>query len=627
MVATGITRPFDQAFYGGHSPSSSGGTSTHNFDVYLAGRGYMIDWEPPSGDMTFSFKTLPLLQRYYLTQQEGNIGEQSLNPEDFWRRSSDDWHFGSGQKYNDRSLSQRGQYRASSGIDPWDIGEITLLPDTTQLRSSSNVMAAVNAGSGFWYLLDGDSLFYATDLSGGFTEVTASGGDSGILTAESISTDGDLILVADATRVHFTNRADATYSAYHASDEPADLVRIVKGRVFTTNGPVLSYSTGTAGSAVSNPFLTRPSGFSWVDIAGGPAAIYFAGYSGDKSVIYSTQVVSDGTNLAVPAVAAELPDGEIVRALSSYLGVLLIGTDKGARIATMDASGNLTLGGLIPTANGVYAFEPQDRFVWFGGGDADDSDNGCDLYRMDLSLFNGSVPAYASDLRNGTVAGVVTSILTFGNKRVYVKDGQGVYAEDPDGNLVAEGTMFQGWWNYNLPDHKQAVKLSTQYTGNGGRITFATASDFVTLYEQAGAVISSSDNAESTVLPVRNTEGVVHEVKVTLERSTIDTTSGPVVTRYTLMSNPQPQRRVEIMVPLQLHSEVQTHGGDTVAVNPGLERALIDGYCQAGEIISYQDPSGTYSVTVDDYDWIGYQPTGASRSLDGTLGVRLKVVS
>jgi hypothetical protein len=83
---------------------------------------------------------------------------------------------------------------------------------------------------------------------------------------------------------------------------------------------------------------------------------------------------------------------------------------------------------------------------------------------------------------------------------------------------------------------------------------------------------------------------------------------------------------VAIIVPLQLHKSIQMYTGDTLTIDPNVERQAIDAFCQSGEIISYTDPSGTYSVTVDDYDWIGYQPVGSDRSLDGTLGVKLKII-
>lgn len=626
---TGITRTFDAAFYTG-TASADAGAGT-KYDVVLGGRPYMIDWQPPDSGMAFRHKTMPLLQRYYLTAESGNIGEQTLNPEDYWRRSSDDWSSGAGQKYNDRQNSNRGQYRTSSGIDPWTIGEIGLLPDTQRLLASVNNVRIVNAGpagTSRLYILDGDTLKYATDLTGTTTTVTATGGDVALSGAVSVASDGFTVYVADGTRVHYTTFSSSNYQKYHTADHIRTLVRTVKGRVFTAAANVLYTNAGAAGSAVETALLTHPNpDFTWVDVVGGPAAIYFAGHSGDQSFVYSTQVVSDGTNLSVPAVAAELPKGELVLSLGEYLGVLLIGTTAGVRTAIIDSSGNLNLQALLPLDGSTQlAFEGQDRFVWCGGL--------AGLNRIDLSVFNGNVPAYAPDLvaANPTpAANVVQSIVSFGygpsSVRVFSINGGGVWYQT--GDLVASGTINQGWWNYALPDKKQAVKLSLQYLGGGGTITVATAADFSSTYMQAGGVITTvaTDVATNAVLPTGNTEGVLHEAQLTLTRDLSDHTSGPTITRFTLMSNPQPQRRVTIMLPLLLHHELSSRSQDTLTIDPAFERAQLDAWCQSNQIISYQDAASTFAVTIDDYDWLAYGEVDPQlRALEGTIGLLLKVI-
>ncbi len=112
-----------------------------------------------------------------------------------------------------------------------------------------------------------------------------------------------------------------------------------------------------------------------------------------------------------------------------------------------------------------------------------------------------------------------------------------------------------------------------------------------------------------------------------LARSPLDHTRGPKVTRYTLMSNPRPQRRVTITVPLLLHKELDTWAQNAVTIDPGAERSQIDVWCQSNSIITYQDSAATYAVTIDDYDWLAYQETGSERTLAGTLAVKLKVVN
>ena len=50
--------------------------------------------------------------------------------------------------------------------------------------------------------------------------------------------------------------------------------------------------------------------------------------------------------------------------IESYLGYMLIGTNKGVRVATVESDGSLSYGPLvIEESNGVYDFAFRDRFV------------------------------------------------------------------------------------------------------------------------------------------------------------------------------------------------------------------------------------------------------------------------
>ena len=129
-----------------------------------------------------------------------------------------------------------------------------------------------------------------------------------------------------------------------------------------------------------------------------------------------------------------------------YLGFLLIGSNKGFRLAVQDTNGNLTLGALIETGSTVRAFEGQGQYVWFTWEAYDSTSSG--LGRMDLANLsdrNALVPAYASDLMATSQANVA-SVATFDDKRVFTVSGDGFYAQDTD--LVAEGSLDSGLINY-----------------------------------------------------------------------------------------------------------------------------------------------------------------------------------
>jgi hypothetical protein len=609
-----ITRGFDQPFFTGTSSGSAQAGTV--FDVALGGRGYMLDLQPDGTG--YEVKTLPLLQRYYLTQTTGTIGEATLNPEDYWRRSIDNWENGSGQQFNDRDSSVRERFHVSKGIDCWTPGQISLLKDTTLLLASANTNLRLVMAGTYLYVLDGTALKYTQTTS--FTTVTGTALSSGA----SLTSDGFTVWVVDANDTYYTTRGGATRSLYFASPCAGTLVRSVKGRLFVANANVIYTSSGAAGSATATAFYTHPnSDFTWVDMAEGPTAIYFAGFSGDKSIIYQTAVLSDGTNLAIPTAAATLPSGEIVRSICGYLGVMMIGTDKGVRVAAIDSAGNLTVGDLITTSTSVACFEPQGSFVWFGWTNYDGTSTG--LGRVNLGVFNDTAPAYASDLM-ASVQGAVSSVVSFGGVRCFVVQGSGIWIEHIS-NRVASGSITSGQLNYSLPDPKTAVKFDLSYLAGAGSITASLSTDSAA-YVQMGSVITTLSTAgDNTVLPANLQTGRVHEVQLVLARGS-DTTQSPIINRWTLLANPAPERRVQIDVMLKLHSRTNLLNGQTKTVDPLFERAQINAWCQSNEVITFQDAESSYAVTVDDFDWKAYANVDPKvRSWDGSILVSLKEIA
>lgn len=616
-----ITLTFDAPFYTGGSTSGSGGTSIAEvgtvWDVAIGGRGYMLDLIPEGGGSGYSVKSMPLLQRYYLTQDTGNIGEQSLNPEDYWRRSVDSWANGSGQKFNDHDASTRTQFRTSKGIDPWTPGQLTLLPDTFQLLASANTnLQLVTAGTNL-YALDGAVLKFTAATS--FTTVTG----TAMSTPTSICSDGFTVWVIDANRTYYTTRGSSTYAPYHTADCPGTLVRTAKGRLFTAALNVISTHSGAPGSATATSFFMHPNtDFTWVDVTEGPTAIYFAGFSGDKSIIYQTQIAPDGTALVIPTAAAFLPDGEIVRSIQGYLGVLLIGTDLGVRVAAIDGQGNLTVGDLVETTSAVRCFEPQSHFVWYGLTNYDGISSG--LGRLDLGTFNDTAPAYATDLMM-TGTGIVSSVVTFAGLRTFSVQGTGVFIEHT--NKVSSGTIQSGGLNYALPDIKIAVKFDISYLAGQGTIVTALSSDDVGFVQIGPSIPTLGTTGGSTVIPAGLAAGRTHEVQLTLMRG-VDPTAAPIIDRWTLLSNPAPERRVQILAALLLHQEVETVNGQTRRVNPRFERDQINAWMQSNEVIQFQDAEGAFAVTVDDFEWKSDNNVDRkNRVWNGTLMVTMKEVA
>lgn len=575
----------------------------HRWDVSLNGRGFMVDLAAGDGSESFSRRSIPLLRNQANTGDQ--FGEGSLNPEELWRRSQDSWDHGAGQTYLDREESDRRRFRSSKGIDVWTRWAMSLLPDTASRRASTNTnLQLVPAGNNL-YLTDGAALLRSTDAA---TWTTVTGTPAAA--PSSIVSDGFNVFTAHgASGVYSTTRGGTTASAYNPL--ACTLLGYVKGRLMAANGSsIFNITSGAAPAAL----YTQPnSDFAWVGFAEGQAAIYAAGFSGDKSLVYRTAIKADGTALDVPVIAGELPDGEIVRSIGGYLGFVVLGTDKGVRFCATDAAGNLTIGTLIRTNSPVRCFEGQDRFVWFGWSNYDTVSTG--LGRLDLSTFIASLtPAYASDLM-ATGQGAVTSVVTFGDVRIFTVSGVGVFGQTAD--LVASGTLDSGLISYGLSDPKIAVYVDVRLsdTAGGNRVHFAVdGGGFMQIGERLD---------DDTPFQVGQLTGEQFEIRNELLRSTL-TTTGPTVARVTLRAYPKPTRGEIFTVPLMLDEKVLDRAGGEVRVD--VDAALRDvlRLQDTRSLVVYQVGSESHTVLVDDTQYLYRSRTSDGKAWNGTLLARLK---
>lgn len=622
---TSYFEPYDDSYFGG-SAGTLTLSATSPFDVVINGRGYLLQMDEPNIP-AYGLASIPILRAMFL-QDRGTteIGEHSLNPDDYWRRSTDDWSNGGGQKYLDLATSQNNRFHTSKGIDPWTQGQLALLPDTARkFHETSTNNKAVVAG-GYLYYLGATSVSYAQDLTVGsptITAVTQTGGDTALSAAVDMTTDGFTVWVADSARVHYTTRGSANFHKFHTADEVVDLIRSAKGRLFTATGNVISTNTLTAGSAVQTGYFTHPnSDWVWTDVAGGPDSVFFSGFSGTESAIYSATLKSDASDLDAPVVVASLPSGEIVRAMHAYLGVLVIGTDKGWRIASIgNTAGSLILGSLVTMDQPPRCFESQDRFVWYGWTNYDSTSTG--IGRMDLSVFNTDVPAYASDLM-GTVQGAVTSIVTFQGLTMFTVSGSGIWVEQP--TKVPSATYASGWLNYALAEPKVAIKLNVQYRAGAGSFQVELAADDNAAVPVGITTVTSAVAGNSVMLAVPQLIARAYEMTFTLTRSAGDTTQGPVIDRTTLMVEPQPERRFQWTIPLQLHPQELSRLGAQKVYDPKRERDNFKALVESQQIVPFQDSEQTTNVTINDLTWIPYNKVGDRRQWAGTLVVIAKEI-
>lgn len=597
-----ITLDFNDPFYSGGSVVSTT-TAPSIFPVALAGHGYQVDLL--SGE--FHHLSIPLLRQ----QSDDSVSpaETSLNPDDLWRRAQDSWHHGAGQIFRDRPDADPERFRSSKGIDPWTKYQFSLHQGTTESRnSSSSNLRVVTAGTRM-YAIDGSSLVFTTNLTS-YTTVT--GGTPG--TFQSVASDGFTVYAADGADIYSTTTAGSTKSVFSTIN--ATVVGYTKGRIMAGAGASIYNPT----PSVPNPsalFTHANTDFSWVGFAEGQAAIYAAGFSGDKSLIYRLAVKPDASALDQPIIAGTLPDGEIIRAIGGYLGFIFLGTDKGWRFCTPDSQGNLTIGALVETPSAVRCFEGQSKFVWWGYTNYDTSSTG--LGRMDLTVVvDALVPAYASDLM-ATGQGNVNSVVTFLNRRVFAVASDGIFAEDPLAK-VSTASIDSGFVGFGLPDTKVGLFFDVRTDPLTGDYSAAISSDGGN-FVSAGSESEAGSTGEQFPMNERRAERF--ENRLTLNRSGTSVNLGPVVNRWTMKAIPAPELREYVYIPLLLHDVIELRGKEH-QVDVAQELSFIKGLRASQDVIVYQEGNTSYSGVIADYDWRPYSLEPKGRWFNGTCVVKFK---
>jgi hypothetical protein len=563
------------------------------FPVAVNGRPYPLDTKSNQFTRQFDARVRDSVD------QSTEPGEAAINPQGLWRRSQSSWHYGAGQEYADTADAEAYRFHTSKGVDPWTKGRLSLLRDTTNVYPTSGTNLYAVTADGRLYGTDGQTVRYTTDF---VTVTTVTGTQASAL--YSITSDGYNVFYSYANGdIDQTNAGISTSSAYITGIE-AGVLAYVRGRLMVAGQGVdkrkIWNITTAAGSSANNPsaLYTHPNtNWTWVGFAAGQTHIYAAGYAGNTSIIYKTQIRADGTALDIPTAAAELPLGEIVRSIYGYLGYIILGTSTGFRFCSTDADGNLTVGPLVETGSAVGAMAGIGKYVYFSWSNFDSTSTG--IGRMDISVFiSPNQPAYATDLM-ATAQGTVQSIHEYNNDILFTVSGVGVFTPHAT-NLVSSGYVDSGIYRWGVPDAKFIPKWDMRTQPLNGTITLAVASDsgeYETVGTQTtvGSLESTLDGFETKVYEA--------SAKITLARSATDSSLGPVLTRWMGRAYAAPLRSQIFSVPLLLHHKVNVRGSDYY-FDVDDELVRLRDLVENPRVVTYQENTDTYSVVVEDVRWI-----------------------
>lgn len=361
--------------------------------------------------------------------QSPQPGDQSLDG--WWVRSQTDWTGGAGYTFMEPMSEPPipSTFNWSYGVDVWQEGKLTLhRKPRAVLRStavtSPNTTASIVAYSDYVYfsVADGVFRFPKVDIfDDGFSV------DTYPAAYATLPSDITKLLVAAGNLLAFTLsngvykiNGDGTVTQLFTSSSGVIDGWWAKDRLILASGASLYEEPIPSGSVVAlnaqTPLVTsQDAGWKWVSVSDSPGAILVAGSGEGSSTISAIRVESDGglPVLSAPAVVAEMPLGERIRYMKSYLGAyLLIATTAGVRVATIGGD-PVTYGPLLgcPVTNGEFA--AYDRFAYAPVTDAGEGRPG--LLRFDLSQVTseGKVP-WANDVRVDLGVGGVIATAVLG---------------------------------------------------------------------------------------------------------------------------------------------------------------------------------------------------------------------
>lgn len=624
----GFSALLDQPFYTGTSATT---LTPYPYDVSIDGHPYMVSTDPNANEkwgVRLQQTSLPLLRDQ--TDNSDSPGEQSLSPNQLWRRSVESWHLGAGQMRYDRKTSTPYRFYRSRGVDVWTQGQLSLLDGVLGTASGFTALLPTACVAGSRYYAGGGTglLYWSSDLNlgGSSTRNTVTGLPA--TTVTSVCSDGTNVYVAcSGSGVYKTTTSSSAATSYATGT--ATLVGFHKGRLLVAGGGLLYNPTATG--ALASPLIDLSGqGWTWTAFGAGATVIYAAGYAGDQSSVYAITIKPDGTALTTPTVAATLPTGEIARAVYGYLGFVVVGTDKGVRFCNPDSNGNLTLGGLIPTGSPVYDFVGQDRFVWFTWSAYETGASG--LGRLDLSNFTSDLtPAYATDLMKVDPLLISTPVIrnvdVWNNLLVFTSEttSTGVFIQDTTAQAYYP-YLETGTIGFGIGDLKAAVFADVRHdpltAGSSVKISLAVDQGS---FSSLGVSSTTGSTGAGRTFNANQVSGETFSLRLDLNP---DSGSGPDLTvhRLTLRAYPQATRVSEYTVPIILRDTINPDFAAEYYCNIEVERDYLTSLWRSQKIVNYQEGNISTLVTVSDINFLGEKRAPNSVAFSGTMVVTLREV-
>lgn len=550
--------------------------------------------------------------RVQRVDQMRDPGEHTLGGSGYWTRSQSSWHYGEGVLFaepmegNENEI--RFRYRDSFGVDVWTPGEVSLLKRSRLVQAFTGACkidtGASTAGVAFLIATD---LAPRTSQTTAMYKITSSGTSTALVNYSSISNETILDTTSDGTYLYVattagmydiklsdgTTHKQYTYNGLTLAQVSLRYVknRVVAGLAFTNNtyaayellfpdkgagaaSDIKKTMAATHGTQISGS-TAMPTNWVWAGVTEGTNAIYMGGYAGDHSAIFKLQVDNTGA-LGTLITAATMPRGEVVLSLYTYLGAyLMIGTSKGARIATLEQNGDMTYGPLVfHNENGVYDFEGRDSYIWAGNTNQVNTNSGTTRINLGQPLtligyaqpISSGVYARATDAFADGIFGTVNAVRILGNDNqvAFAINGSGIWLQHPT-ELVESGQIRNARIRYDTMENKAWKRIRIRTTddlANGDieiyKIGPTSDTVITTLYQ------GNSTTADIDLGDAYTTAGPDASFKLTLTRNSTDATTGPVVVGIAVKALPTPTRARVLQIPLFCYDKETDKTGNMI---------------------------------------------------------------
>jgi hypothetical protein len=591
------------------------------YDVAIGGMPFIY---AISDNRPYIRQTAPFRKEQFDNQTEP--GEQSLTG--WWIRSQMSFHGGDGITFFDPAQTASNtpaQYRFadSQGVNVFEQGQVTLLKSVVNTHQTTGAVVGTDhqhvnqhVRSIQWSNTNGVLLHDEFDVD----KISANGTVTHYIDYTGGTDEKVYAICDDGVNAYWvTNKVQGGSNKIHMFKKPltgSSASTADETLMFTATGVIVYatmefikdrivlcinnsvYEVSTVASALPTPVYTNPNtNYHYTSVAASGPAIYTAGHSGIYSTIQKYTLNTSGVmpTLTSAIVAAELPAGEIVEKLYYYLGYMMIGTNKGIRVATVnDQDGSINYGPLIvETIQPVYDFAGRDRFVWAASG-IGALDGG--LIRLDLGTEVEPLRfAYANDLQiQQTTEHYTTGVAFLGttNRLAFstaynVTDGA-IYLESAT-ELVTNGYLTTGYIRYNTLEPKNFKRLIARGDYEFGSMTLETVTADGTEYDVVAYSASVPPVEVTTSNPQEAQEYLAY--KFLLFRDGTDASKGPIMKGYQAKAYIATPRQRIIKFPVYCY-DVET---DKYNVMTGYDGRAFDRITQLesveqnGDVVTWQD--------------------------------------